>query len=128
MPDEWEAPELREARTKAHKEMLLKVHGFLGAEPTVRIYELVKARSCPIPGTITGKRGGTSRRENFEQAVAFYPFLFRIQGSVAIKLDLDPVRLEALIDECGREDLGGGLEDWGATLGTAGSVARLCRP
>ena len=114
LPDEWESPERREARVQDSKDMLMKVHASFGENQTARIYEVVKMKGSPIPGTVTGIRsGGVSRRVNFEKAAGFYPFLFRIHGNLVTKLDLDLPRLATLIEEYGREALGCGLEEWG---------------
>ena len=114
LPKEWMDARGRQRVAQAAKSLLMEVHAWLGDDCLhIKMYDLVKKKDNPIPGTITGKRSGKSRQQNFEDAVKDYPYIFRVEGNNVLKLNVKLNFLESLLDAAGRDSLAGGLEGWG---------------
>ena len=114
LPKEWMDARGRQRVAQEAKALLMEVHAWLGDDClSIKMYDLVKKKDNPIPGTITGKRSGKSRQQHFEDAVNDYPYIFRIDGSNVLKLNVKLNFLETLLDAAGRDSLAGGLEGWG---------------
>ena len=103
------------------KELLIKVHAWFGEVTRMRVYEMVKKKGCPLPGSISGARSGMKRQDVFEEAVRNVPYPFNINANFVEKLEINAEALEAELDTHGRDQLGGGLEGWGVfwDLGSA---------
>jgi len=72
LPKEWMDARGRQRVAGAAKSLLMEVHAWLGDDcANIKMYDLVKRKDNPIPGTITGRKTGHHRHPPEEETNDF---------------------------------------------------------